>query len=160
MIRNTIALAPCTEEDVIYLNTIQVKPFQQMFCDLPSEVLTRKKEGTSDHVVRIDDAPVGMFSVDSRFHHALPFAHFDTLGIPNFVIDKGSQGRGFGSEVCRMMPAYLRGLAPRARGSYMLVMVNNVGAYKAFTRGGWTDTGQKYTLGLKGVQNILWLPMR
>lgn len=158
MIRNTVALAPCTEEDVAYLNTLQVKPFQQIFCDLPDKVVAQKKEGVSLHVVKIDGAPVGMFTVDSRFYHGFTFAQFDTLGIPNFIIDHASQGKGFATEVCRMMPVYLRGLAPRARGSYMLVMINNTGAYKAFTRGGWIDTGEKYTLGLKGVQNILWLP--
>ena len=159
MIRNTITLVPCTEEDVGYLNELQVKPFQQLFCELPSSVLAQKNEGVSHHAIKVDGAPAGMFSVNTRFHHSFTSAQFDTLGISNFIIDQASQGRGFGSEVCRMMPAYLRGLAPRSRGSYMLVMVNNAGAYKAFTRGGWTYTGEKYTLGLKGVQNILWLPM-
>ena len=160
MIRNTISLAPCTEEDGVSLNELQVKSFQQLFCDLPSSILAQEKGGLSHHVVRVDGAPVGMFSVDFRFHHSFTFAQFDTLGIRNFVIDHASQGKGFGSEVCRMMPAYLRGLAPRARGSYMLLMVNNAGAYKAFTRGGWSDTDDKHTLGVKGVQNILWLPMQ
>jgi hypothetical protein len=160
MIRNAVNLAPCTEEDLAYLNAMELKPFQKSLCDLPSKVLAQKKEGVSLHVVKKDGVPVGMFSVDRRFHHGLTFAQFDTLGIPNFIIDHASQGKGFGTEVCRMMPVYLRGLAPRTRGSYMLVMVNNAGAYKAFTRGGWTDTGEKYTLGLRGVQNILWLPMQ
>ncbi|WP_339719576.1 GNAT family N-acetyltransferase [uncultured Paraglaciecola sp.] len=159
MIRNAVALSPCTEEDIVFLNAMQVKPFQQVYCDLPSKVFAQKKEGVSHHVVKKDGVPVGMFSVDSRYHLGFNFANFDTLGISNFLIDDESQGKGFGTEVCRMMPVYLRGLAPRARGSYMLVMVNNAGAHKAFIRGGWTNTGEKFTLGLKGVQNILWLPM-
>jgi hypothetical protein len=160
MNRNAVTIAPCTEEDVAYLNAMQVKPYQQIYCDLPSKVLAQKKEGVSHHVVKKDGVPVGMFSVDSRYYLSFNFAKFDTLGIPSFIIDQDGQSKGFGTEVCRMMPVYLRGLAPRARGSYMLVMVNNAGAYNAFTRGGWTDTGENYTLGLKGVQNILWLPMQ
>jgi hypothetical protein len=160
VIRNAVTIAPFTEEDVVYLNAMQVKPFQQVYCDLPTKVLAQKKEGISYHVVKKDGVSVGMFSVDSRCHLSFNFAKFDTLGISNFLIDDASQGKGFGTEVCRMMPVYLRGLAPRARGSYMLVMVNNAGAHKAFIRGGWTDTSEKYTLGLKGVQSILWLPIQ
>lgn len=159
MIRNPVAIAPCTEEDIVNLSDMQVKPFQQVYCDLPAKVLAQKKEGISHHIIKKEGVPVGMFSVDSRYHLSFNFANFDTIGISNFLIDDASQGKGFGTEACRIMPAYLRGIAPRARGSYMLLMVNNAGAYKACTRGGWTDTGEKYTLGIKGLQNILWLPM-
>lgn len=160
MIRNAVVIAPCTDEDTLYLNEMQLKPFQQIYCDLPIKVLAQEKDGVSHHVVKKDDVPVGMFSVDSRYHLGFNFAKFDTLGISNLLIDDVRQSKGFGTEVCRMMPVYLRSLAPRARGSYMLVMVNNAAAHKAFLRGGWTDTGEKYTLGLKGIQNIFWLPMQ
>lgn len=160
MIRNAVTITPCTEEDIVHLNALQVKPFQQVYCDLPSKTLSQNKEGVSAHVVKKDGNVVGMFSVDTRFHLGMTFARFDTLGVSNLIIDRDSQAKGFGTEVCRMMPVYLRGLAPRARGSYTLVMVNNVGAHTAFKRGGWTDTGEKHTLGLKGVQNILWLPIQ
>jgi hypothetical protein len=158
LIRNAVTIAPYSEDDLVSLKTLQIKPFQEIFCDLPSNILAQKNESISQHVVKKDGSVVGMFSVDTRFHLGMTFAESDTLGVRNLIIDQDSQDKGFGTEVCRMLSVYLRGWAPRARGSYMLVMVNNVGALKAFIRGGWTDTGEKYTLGLKGVQNILWLP--
>lgn len=157
MIRNSVVLAPCTEEDIPQLNNLKVKPFQKVYCDLPSKTLSQMQEGMTAHVVKKDGKILGMFCVDMRFYLSSTFARFDTPGISRFMIDQDSQGKGFGTETCRMMPVYLRTVAPRARGSYLLVTTNNAGAYKAFTRGGWTDTGEKYTLGHTGPQHILWL---
>lgn len=158
MIRNSITLAPCTEDYVPQAHGLRVKPFQQVYCDLPSKILAQNKQGTSAHVVKKDGNVIGMFCVDTRFHFGFTFAQFDTPGIRSLMIDQDSQGKGFGTEICRTMPAYLRTVVPRARGSYMLVTTNNAGAYKAFTRGGWTDTGEKFMLGHAGPQSILWLP--
>jgi len=157
MVRNSVVIAPCTEQDIPEVNTLKVKPFQKVYCDLPSKILSENKEGVSAHVIKKDGNILGMFCVNTGFYLGFTFARFDTPGISSFMIDQDSQGKGFGTEACRMMPVYLRTVAPRARGSYMLVTTQNAGAYKAFTRGGWVDTGDKYTLGHTGPQHILWL---
>jgi hypothetical protein len=160
MIRNAVAIAPCTEEDIVHLNALQVKPFQQIYCDLPSKVLAQKNDGISEHVIKKNGVVVGMFCVDTRFHFGLTFAKFDTPGIRNLVIDQDSQAKGFGTESCRMLPSYLKGVAPRARGVYAMINTSNAGAYKCCIRGGWTDTQEQYNLGRTGPQHILWMPLR
>jgi hypothetical protein len=160
MLRNPVTIAPLDEADIAAVQALTVKPFQEVFCGQPVDFLTRPEGGGNVHVIKKEGAVIGMFCIDTGFHLGLTFAGSDTPGILSFIIDQKKQGQGLGTETCRMMSFYLRGANPISRGMYMLVHVSNAGAYKASTRGGWTDTGEKYILGHTGPQHILWMPMR
>ncbi|GAC21702.1 GNAT family N-acetyltransferase [Paraglaciecola arctica] len=160
MIRNPVTIAPLVEEDIVAVQALTVKPFQEIFAGPSVDLLAGPEAGFSVHVIKKQGTVVGMFRVDTRFHFGLAFALADTPGIRSFIIDKNKQGQGLGTEASRMMPSYLRGIIPMARGVYMLVNVNNQGAYKSCFSGGWADTGEKYTLGHTGPQHILWMPLR
>lgn len=160
MIRNPVTIEPIVEDDIEVLRTVAIKPFQKRFCDQPTDILCRSEEGVSVHVIKKEGTAIGMFCIDTRFHFGHAFAQSDTPGIHSFVIDQAKQGQGLGTETCRMMKSYLRGVAPRARGTYLMVHIKNTGAYKSCIRGGWADTGKKYMLGLTGPQHILWMPIQ
>lgn len=59
-----------------------------------------------------------------------------------------------------MMLFYLRSAVARSLGIYLMVNVKNTGTYMSCIRGGWSDTGEKYILGLTRLQHILWMPMQ
>ncbi|MBU3004975.1 hypothetical protein [Paraglaciecola arctica] len=160
MLRNPVTIAPLADEDITAVQGLSVKPFQNVFADLSFDISAGPEAGFSVHVIKKKGSVVGMFRVDTRFHFNLAFASADTPGIRSFIIDQDKQEQGLGTETCRMMSFYLRGVVPMARGAYMLVNVNNTGAYKSCCRGGWSDTGEKYILGHTGPQHILWLPLR
>lgn len=160
MIRNPVTIEPLGAENVQGARALTVKDFQVVFSGQPAEVLEGPIEGITNHVICKEGDPVGMFRVDTRYHFNHTFAQSDTPGIRTFVIDQAKQGQGLGTEACRMLRTYLPGVIPRARGVYMTVNFRNMGAYKAYTRGGWTDTGAEYTLGRAGPQHILWMPLR
>jgi hypothetical protein len=160
MIRNPVTIAPLAEEDIAAVQALTVKPFQKIFSGPSVDLRAGTEAGFSVHVIKKQGTVVGMFGVDTRFHFGLAFALADTPGIRSFIIDQNKQGQGLGTEACRMMPFYLRSIVPMARGVYMLVHANNEGAFKSCFRGGWTDTGEKYTLGHTGPHHILWMPLR
>jgi len=160
MIRNPVTIEPLSDDNVEALCVLTVKPFQQTFCDQPIRSLVEQQKGASVHAIISKEVVVGMFSVDTHFQQRFTFAQFDTVGIENFIIDQDKQGQGFGAEACRMMPNYLRSMAPRARGAFQLIHLNNAGGCKASSRGGWVDTGNIYTLGRTGPQFIYWMPLR
>ena len=131
MIRNPVTIAPLAEEDIAAVQALTVKPFQKIFSDPSVDLRAGTEAGFSVHVIKKQGTVVGMFRVDTRFHFGLAFALADTPGIRSFIIDKNKQGQGLGTEACRMMSFYLRGIVPMARGVYMLVNVNNEGAFTA-----------------------------
>ncbi|MBL4630656.1 MAG: hypothetical protein JKY14_05670 [Paraglaciecola sp.] len=160
MLRNPVTIAPLAEDNIEAARTLTVKPFQEVFSGQPIDLLSKSEAGISVHVIKKKDLVVGMFRVDTRFHFNHTFMQPDTSGIRNFIIDQNKQGQGLGTETCRMMPAYLRGVIPMARGVYLMMNITNAGAYKACIKGGWNDTGDKYTLGRTGPQHILCMPLR
>ncbi|MEP1445377.1 MAG: hypothetical protein ABJK37_04570 [Paraglaciecola sp.] len=160
MLRNPVTIEPLANEDITAVQGLTVKPFQKVYADQTFDISAGLEAGFSVHVIKKKGSVVGMFRVDTRFHFDHAFAKADTPGVRSFIIDQDKQDQGMGTEACRMMSFYLRGVAPMARGAYMLVNVNNVGAYKACSRGGWGDTGEKYILGHTGPQHILWIPLR
>ena len=144
-------------EDNDTIRKIKVKPFQQIFSGQTSDFVDKIEDGMSMHVIEQEGQIVGVFRMDKQFQYGFTFASFDTPGIGDFIVDEESQAKGVGTETCRLMPNYLRQFVPRARGVYFLVHVKNLGALKAFIRGGCVDTNEQYARGPTGPQHILWM---
>jgi len=160
MIRNPVTLAPLAEATFPPVQSLRGNPFHVDFSGDHEQFMQGPETGFDPHVILKEDTVVGMFRVQTTFHLSHTFASSDTPGIRNFIIADDQQGKGMGTEACRLLPDYLRGVLPRARGAYMTVNFRNEGGYRAFTRGGWTDTGTEYTLGVTGPQHVLWMPLR
>ena len=154
-----VTLAPLDDTHHAAVRAMSVKPFQIPFSGQPAEALDTPQDGTSLHVILRHDAPVGLFRVDTRYHHAHTFAPADSLGIRAFIVDQARQGSGYGSAACRLLPKYLRGLHALKTSAYCTVNTRNAGAYKAYLKGGWTDTGAQHLLGAAGPQHILRLAL-
>jgi hypothetical protein len=88
MLRNPVTIAPIAEDDIEAVQTLTVKPFQEIFSGQQINFLTEPDDSFSVHVIKKKGTVVGMFRVDSRFHIGLTFAHSDTAGIRNFIIDQ------------------------------------------------------------------------
>jgi hypothetical protein len=160
MMRNPVSISAFEKEDLEALSSLKVKPFQQVFCEPIEKIITAPEAPQSIHIIRKSDDIVGMFQINTQAYLKFTFAQFNTPFIQNFMIDQKRQSSGSGKEACRMMQAYLKGLLPNAVGVYALVNTNNAGAFRCFTRGGWYDTGEQYTLGLTGSQAILSLRLK
>lgn len=157
MLRNPVSLRPAVGDDHDAIRKITVKPFQQIFSGQTSDFVEKMEDGIRLHVIEQEEQIVGVFRVDKQFQYSFTFASFDTPGVGDFIVDEDSQGKGIGTETCRLMPKYLRDFHPRARGVYFLVHTKNAGAYKAFIRGGCIDTGEQHSRGATGPQHILWM---
>lgn len=160
MIRNPVTLAALAEETLLGVQALRVKPFQTVFSGDPAQFMQAPEAHFDPHVILKDGNVVGMFRVQSNLHLSHTFAASDTPAISNLIIHDDLQGQGMGTEACRVMGHYLRGVLPQSRGVYMLMNFRNQGGYKATTRGGWTDTGTEWARGINGPEHVLWMPLR
>ncbi len=156
---NPISLAPLDDSHRDALRAVKVKPFQVVFSGQPAEALDTPKDHIDIHVILHEGEVIGMFRVDRHYSRAHTFAPSDSIGIRAMIIDQSRQGAGFGSAACRLMPSYLRPLYPLKTAAYLTVNTRNPGGYKAYIKGGWTDTGTQHLTGLAGPQNVLRLSL-
>ncbi len=156
---NPITLAPYDDSHDAALRAVSVKPFQVVFSGQPAEALDTPSDEIDIHVILHNDDVIGMFKVDRHYHHAHTFAPADSIGIRAMIIDGDRQGAGFGAAACRLMPSYLRPLYPLKTAAYLTVNTRNAGGYKAYIKGGWTDTGAQHLTGIAGPQHIMRLSL-
>ncbi len=156
---NPITLAPLDDGHRDALRAVSVKPFQVIFSGQPADALDAPEDHIDIHVILHQGDVIGMFRVDRHYHHGHTFAPADSIGIRAMIIDQDRQGAGFGAAACRLMPGYLRPLYPLKTAAYLTVNTRNAGGYKAYIKGGWTDTGTQHMTGLAGPQHILRLPL-
>lgn len=155
---STVRLRPAKGEDNLAIRRLKVKPCQQIFSGKATDFAGKMEDGIRMHVIENNGQVVGVFRVDQQFQYSFTFASFDTPGVGDFIVDEESQGQGIGTQTCRLLSQYLPEFHPRARGVYLLVNTRNLGAYKAFVRGGFMDSGEQYSRGPTGPQHVLYMP--
>ena len=153
-----LALAPLADDHTDALRALSVHDWQKVFSGQPAEHLDNPGD-LDTHVILRSDHVVGMFRIDPRYHLTHTFAQSNTPGLRSFIVDRDRQGSGIGRAACRLLPGYVREHYPRSAALYLTVNQRNAGAYKAYTLGGFTDTGAEYLLGHAGPQHILRMPL-
>ncbi|GAB3475645.1 N-acetyltransferase [Nocardiopsis coralliicola] len=73
----------------------------------------------------------------------------------SFLITVARQGEGAARAACRALPGLAREVAPAAREVLLTVNEANPAALRAYTAGGFADTGRRYLGGPAGPQQIL-----
>ncbi len=136
-----------------------MKAEQEQFSGQALEALADPAPDMDIHVICKDDKVVGMFRIDRRYHQTYSFAGHDTLGLRMFMIDQAKQGQGLGKASCMLLRSYLAQQYPKARAVYLTVNLINPAAKAIYLSGGFTDTGQQWTKGDAGPQNILRLDL-
>ncbi|WP_017536811.1 GNAT family N-acetyltransferase [Nocardiopsis halophila] len=81
------------------------------------------------------------------------------LMLRSFLIAVRWQGEGVGRRSCRLLPRAAREVAPEADELLLTVNTANPAAYRAYTAGGFTDTGRVYLGGDAGPQHVLSMPL-
>lgn len=157
MLDAPVSIRLAAKQDIPAIRKLKVSLVQQIFSGQTIDFVEKIEDGISLHVIEQGQKVVGVFRVDKQFQYSFAFAAFDTPGVGDFIVDEDSQGRGIGTETCRLLPEYLRHFLPRARGAFFLVNIKNVAAYTAFIRGGCIDTGDQNSRGPTGPQHILWM---
>ena len=118
-----------------------------------------KTPDLSFHEIRSAGRPVGMFKLDPRYHERHDFAGADDIGLRGVLIDRDQQRKGFGVTAMRALPAYVRGLYPRALAILLTVNIDNRPARRTYLRAGFADTGALYLGGSLGPQHIMRLTL-
>ncbi|GAB2677362.1 GNAT family N-acetyltransferase [Thalassiella azotivora] len=106
------------------------------------------------------DDPVGFGVLDRRGYLA------DVVDSPEravllrgFYLDAGAQGRGWGTQAARLVPALAADLPtdthPRPELAVLTVNVRNERALASYLRAGWVDTERRYLGGDLGPQHLL-----
>ena len=154
-----VTLAPFEAADAEALRAVKVAAWQVIFSGQPADFVDAPEDGCTIHVIRKRGTVVGMFRLDRLFHLHHTFAQSDTPGLRSFIVDHDRQGEGIGKAVTAQMRGYAKAQLPRASALYLTVNLRNPGAYKAYTKGGFIDTGAEYLLGKAGPQHILRMPL-
>lgn len=71
-----------------------------------------------------------------------------------FYVDAAAQGRGHGRSAARLLPAFVRSIAPGTRTLVLTVNETNPVAIRAYAAGGFVDVG-RYLGGALGPQRIM-----
>jgi GNAT superfamily N-acetyltransferase len=101
-----------------------------------------------------DGEPVAFFVLDVG--PTMPAVHASgTVGVRAFYVDAAHQGRGVGSGIVRALPAFVREHYPDADRIALTVNARNAVAVRAYLRGGFHDTGERYEGGPLGPQHVL-----
>ena len=154
-----VTLSPYAPDAAEALSALKVASWQVVFSGQPREFVEAPEDGCDIHLIRREDALVGMFRIDRHYHRRHTFAQADTPGMRSFIVDADRQGEGIGTATVMAMPGYIRTHYPLATAIYLTVNLRNPGAIKAYLRGGFTDTGAEWPHGLAGPQKILRLPL-
>jgi RimJ/RimL family protein N-acetyltransferase len=82
-----------------------------------------------------------------------------TVGVRALYVDAAHQGRGVGTAMLRLLPAFVRLRFPQAQRIALTVNTANVVALRAYLRAGFADTGRLYHGGALGPQHVLELEL-
>lgn len=100
------------------------------------------------------ERPLGLFRID-RAYDQHDFAQAGEVGLRYFIVDHAEQGRGVAGAALAALPEMLRRDYPNAPSIALTVNCRNPGAYRAYERAGFTDTGELYLHGGAGPQHVM-----
>ncbi|MCD1626528.1 MAG: GNAT family N-acetyltransferase [Paracoccaceae bacterium] len=109
-----VTLAPLRLTDFPLVAAINVRADQILFSGSVREVFENPAPDVDVDVLAInsDDAPVGLFRIDTGYTAAYGFALQGDLGLRTVMIDAARQGKGIGTSAMRALPAFLHETYP------------------------------------------------
>ncbi|WP_299904770.1 GNAT family N-acetyltransferase [uncultured Paracoccus sp.] len=155
-----IRLAPLSKDDPTRVAHIHVLPEQEPFCGTIAGHFADFDPAVDFHQISRDGRVVGFFKIDHAYPQRYEFAHPGEIGLRGVMIDRGEQGRGTGTAAMAMLRHYLPGLYPEPPALVLTVNAINPAAIAAYTRAGFTDTGERYLGGKIGPQHVMRMALR
>ncbi|NEK24577.1 GNAT family N-acetyltransferase [Sulfitobacter sp. JBTF-M27] len=134
---------------------VQVSPDQIKFSGTIAEAFEAAEDGVGFHGIFLDRGAVGFFKIDRAYSDRYPLVPFGALGLRAFMVDLDRQGQGIAARAVQALPAYLARHYPLATAHYLTVNKINPCAIRAYLKGGFIDTGEKWPLGNAGPQHVM-----
>ncbi|MEJ2021921.1 MAG: GNAT family protein [Maritimibacter sp.] len=153
-----ISIAPISREDIDRVAHFHLPPEQMQFSAHPLDVM-KTPESRDAHVIYDGEVPVGFFAIDRDYALTHDFTEPGALGLRMLSVNHADQGRGIASEASRLLSSYLHDHYPDRQQCYLTVNCRNPGAYRAYEKGGFVDTGELYHGGPVGPQHIMRLQL-
>ncbi len=139
---------------------IEVAPAQTKFAGTVREAFETREDNIDFHAISKDGRAVGFFKIDRGYAAKYDFCEAGDIGLRSFIIDLQHQGTGIGQAAVALLPAYLRQRYTRAKAVVLTVNFVNPAGYRAYTKGGFIDTGLTYPHGDAGPQNVLRMALK
>ena len=150
-----ISLTPLARSEFDRVAQIAVVDHQQKFAGTVREAFETDEDGIDFHGILRNDVAVGFFKIDRAYATKYDFCRPGDIGLRAFIVDRDLQGRGIGTDAVTALRSYLPTCYPPAGAVVLTVNFVNPAAYRAYIKGGFTDTGHTYPHGDAGPQNVL-----
>ncbi|MBY6057830.1 GNAT family N-acetyltransferase [Leisingera daeponensis] len=150
-----LTLCPVSRSEFDLVSHIQVQPDQVRFSGTVAQAFEEDEDGVDFHAVLNDACAVGFFKIDRLYHETYEFARSAELGLRAFMIDREHQGKGFATAATAALQTYLTRHYPDRSAVVLTVNMQNPGAIRCYSKGGFEDTGGIYPHGMAGPQHIL-----
>ncbi|MDA2807813.1 GNAT family N-acetyltransferase [Nocardiopsis suaedae] len=150
---------------------LRLAPGQGRFVDPPVVTLPKADAvpGQVPFAVLVDGATAGFGILDKAVPSgtgivpgdgsSLTAAPERAVMLRSFLIEVRWQGEGVARRACRLLPSLAREAAPEAEEVLATVKTANPAGYRAYTAGGFEDTGRRYLGADAGPQHVLSMPL-
>jgi len=125
---------------------------QAAFVEPIAETLSTTALQRDNFIIAADDGVVDFFQIDCS-SGAQRIA--DALELHEVLVDASHQGKGYGKVFVFALKNYLRSEYPVWDAVCLTVNCKNMGAYRLYELGGFTDTGELYHEGRSGPQHVM-----
>lgn len=151
-----IRLVPFAEAHRAALLKLQLVPGQQNWTHLPAELLPEVQGNPLRQAVTVleNDFPIGLFilSADERVEWYAGHPDPQAITLNGLSLDRTCQGRGVGTQVMQLLPAYALSAFPQARRMLLCVHQTNPAARHVYEKTGWTILRER-----QGKRGLLWV---
>ena len=135
---------------------LSVTGLQAAFVEPMAETLSTTALQRDNFVIAADDGVVGFFQIDCS-SDAQRIAN--SLELHEVLVDASHQGKGYGKAFVFALKDFLRSEYPVWDDVCLTVNCKNMGAYRLYELGGFTDTGELYLEGRSGPQHVMRLAL-
>ncbi len=129
---------------------------QAAFVEPIAETLSTTALQRDNFVIAADDGVVGFFQIDCS-SGAQRIAN--ALELHEVLVDASHQGKGYGKAFVFALKDFLRREYPVWDDVCLTVNCKNMGAYRLYELGGFTDTGELHLEGRSGPQHVMRLAL-
>jgi len=157
---STISLHPISRKNYDLVKHIHVEGDQALFAGTVKQAFEANEPEVDFHVIYADDCPIGFFKIDRGFGTNNDFAVDGELGLRAYKIDSQHQGKGYGTRAVRALKPYLQRQYPDAVSVVLTVSILNPSAFACYRKGGFSDTGDLFSVGIPTPQNIMRMALK
>ncbi len=151
----TFELARMTDDHRADVLALRVHDSQALFVEPIVETLEATAGMRDNHVMLMNDAVVGFFQIDATGEARFRNPSSRELELHEVMIDAGRQGTGLGRKFASTLGHYIAAEYPGWQTLVLSVNVMNGRARALYELGGFRDTGEIYTKGRAGPQNVM-----